>query len=312
VDVSKIASIALAMDMINQGFRSLAGLSNTLASVQASSDRIATEILDVPEEPIQDSGKTVLKSPRGDVEFRNVSFVYPDGTKALNNVSFTLPAGTSLALVGPSGAGKSTIADLLLRFYEPTSGEILIDGVDARELSIESVRAMIGVVPQATFLFAGTIEDNVRLGLESASLADLQEALTAAHAAEFVNEMHGRTTQELGERGIRLSGGQMQRVAIARALIRKPTILLLDEATSALDATSEKAVSEALVDIMKERTTLMIAHRLTTAARADRLMYLKAGSIVESGSHAELMAANGEYAALFRVFSSGIIGSQLG
>jgi subfamily B ATP-binding cassette protein MsbA len=310
--VSDITAIALAMDTINQGFKNLASLSNTMAGVEASSTRIANEILDVPEEAIHETGRQQLASPRGDVEFRNVSFVYPDGTQALDNVSFKLPAGSSLALVGPSGAGKSTIADLLLRFYEPTSGEIFIDGVESRQLSIESVRAMIGVVPQSTFLFVGTIEENVRLGLPSASDADLTEALKAAHAEEFVQEMHGRTTQELGERGIRLSGGQMQRVAIARALIRKPTILLLDEATSALDATSEKAVSEALVDIMKERTTLMIAHRLTTAARADNLLYLKAGRVVESGSHTELMAANGEYAALFRVFSSGVFGSELG
>lgn len=307
VQVSDITAIALAMDTINQGFRNLASVSNTLAMVSASSERISVQILDIPEEDVHDTGKTVLPNPKGEVEFRNVSFSYPDGTEALRNVSFKLPAGTSLALVGPSGAGKSTIADLLLRFYEPTDGQILIDGVDANDLSLQSVRAMIGVVPQATFLFAGTIEDNVRLGGTDVTDADLAFALKAAHAEEFVADMNDRTSHELGERGTKLSGGQMQRVAIARALVRKPTILLLDEATSALDASSEKAVSEALVDVMKDRTTLMIAHRLTTAARADKILFLNSGRVVEQGSHAELMAANGEYAALFRLFSSGLL-----
>jgi len=306
LQVSEIAAVVLAMDTINQGFRALGNVSNTYASVQAASDRIYREVLDV-EEAHEKPGGTILPNPRGEIEFRDVSFIYPDGTPALSNVNFKITPGTSLALVGPSGAGKSTIADLMLRFYEPTSGQVLFDGVDVKELDVFWLRRHIGVVPQQTFLFAGSIEDNVRLGSPDATEDDLKLALKQAHAEEFVREMGQRDTPVLGERGVKLSGGQMQRVAIARALVRQPTILLLDEATSALDATSEKAVTEALDEVMKQRTTLFIAHRLTTAARADRILVLSRGMVIEEGSHAALMDSNGAYAGLFRAFSGGIL-----
>lgn len=306
LQVSAIAAVVLSMDTINQGFRALGNVSNTYASVQAASDRIYREVLDV-EEAHEKPGGTILRSPRGEIEFRDVSFVYPDGTPALSHVNFKIMPGTSLALVGPSGAGKSTIADLMLRFYEPTSGQVLFDGVDVKELDVFWLRRHIGVVPQQTFLFAGSIEDNVRLGSPDATDEDLKLALKQAHAEEFVREMGQRDTPVLGERGIKLSGGQMQRVAIARALVRQPTLLLLDEATSALDATSEKAVTEALDEVMKQRTTLFIAHRLTTAARADRILVLSRGMVIEEGSHTALMEANGAYAGLFRAFSGGVL-----
>lgn len=301
-----IVAMAFALDTINQGFRSLGGVSNTYAGVQAASDRIHREVLDVPDAH-EAIGTRTIEDPVGLIEFENVSFAYPDGTTALKNVSFKIEPNRSLALVGPSGAGKSTIADLVLRFYEPTEGRILFDGVDLRDISISWLRSQIGVVPQQTFLFAGSIEDNLRLGNEDATDDEVKVALRAAHAEEFSNEMALRETSTLGERGIRLSGGQMQRIAIARALIRRPKVLLLDEATSALDATSERAVTEALDEIMKQRTTLFIAHRLTTAARADKVLVLARGEVVEQGSHTELMALNGQYAALFRVFSGGIL-----
>lgn len=304
--VSEIAAVVLAMDTINQGFRALGNVSNTYASVQAASDRIYREVLDV-EEAHERPGGVVLPNPTGHIEFRDVSFEYPDGTQALRNVSFKIEPGTSLALVGPSGAGKSTIADLMLRFYEPTSGQVLFDGVDVRELDVFWLRKQIGVVPQHTFLFAGSIEENVRLGAPDSTDEELNLALRQAHAEEFVREMGSRDTPTLGERGVKLSGGQMQRVAIARALVRQPAVLLLDEATSALDATSEKIVTEALDEVMKQRTTLFIAHRLTTAARADRILVLSRGEVVETGSHAELVAANGAYAGLFRAFSGGVL-----
>lgn len=305
--VSNLLALALAMDMMNQGFRSLGNIGNTYAAVQAASARIYAQILDVPATMQDQDAALRLENPVGRVEFCDVSFAYPDGTEALRNVSFVLEPGTSLALVGPSGAGKTTIADLVLRFYDPTGGKILFDGVDLRELSPSWLRAQIGVVPQHTFLFAGSIESNVRMGAPEASDEDVAEALRRAHAEQFTREMTERVDGALGERGVKLSGGQMQRVAIARALVRKPTLLVLDEATSALDATSEKIVTQALDEVMHSRTTLFIAHRLTTAARADRILYLRRGEVVEQGSHRELMERNGEYAALFRIFSSGVI-----
>jgi len=307
LSVAGLASSIFALDTINQGLRSLASVSNTYAQVEAAAQRIYEEILEQPDEHLDVRGEERIASPRGRLEFKNVSFSYPDGTPALRNVSFVIEPGTSLALVGASGAGKSTIADLVLRFYDPGDGAILLDGIDLRRLDVGWLRAQFGVVPQQTFLFAGTIEENVRLAAPTACDREVAEALEVAHAQEFVAEMSSRTSDKLGERGLKLSGGQMQRVAIARALVRKPTLLVLDEATSALDAKSEKIVTEALQGVMRGRTTLFIAHRLTTAARADRILHLRQGQVVEQGSHKELMEANGEYAALFRVFSSGLI-----
>lgn len=306
VKLGDVLALGFAMDRVNQGFKTVGGVSNTFAMVQAASGRIYEEILDVPESKEFEGGRC-LPDPQGEIRFENVTFDYPDGTRALTGVSFEIQPGTSLALVGSSGAGKSTIADLLMRFYDPGEGRILFDGVDLRELDVRWLRSQIGVVPQQTFLFADTIEENVRIGDPDATDEEVKEALQQANAHEFAQEMCHRTSAELGERGIRLSGGQMQRVAIARALVRKPTVLLLDEATSALDATSEKAVTEALSDIMTTRTTLFIAHRLTTAARADKILVLTRGQVVEYGSHSDLLAANGTYAGLFRAFSSGVL-----
>jgi subfamily B ATP-binding cassette protein MsbA len=309
MNVPKLATMAFALDAINQGFKGISGLSSTYASVQAAADRIYSEVLDVPEPP-ENSGSKVLDQVTGHIEFRDVSFVYPDGTPALKNVSFAIEPGQSLALVGPSGAGKSTIADLLLRFYEPTSGMILLDGVDIKEIDSKWMRTQIGVVPQQTFLFAGSIDDNLRLGSPVATDSDIVQALENAHALDFTNEFRERNVPVLGERGVKLSGGQMQRIAIARALVRDPKILLLDEATSALDAASESAVTEALQEVMTRRTTLFIAHRLTTAARADMIVFLNKGEIVEVGTHKDLIAIDGAYAAQFRLFTSGVLGDS--
>jgi len=306
LQVADIAALIFGLDIINQGFRSYGNVKNTLSQVGAASDRIYSEILDVDEEP-RPIGGVAVQEPHGLIEFREVSFSYPDGTRALDHVSFRIEPGQSLALVGRSGAGKSTIADLMLRFYDPTEGQVLLDGVDVRELDVDWLRRQIGVVPQHTFLFAGSIEENVRMGQPNASQEEIAEALSQAHAAEFVSEMSLRTDPALGERGVKLSGGQMQRIAIARALVRKPLILLLDEATSALDANSERAVTEALDEVMHSRTTLMIAHRLTTAARADRIIHLRQGQVIEKGTHAELLKANGPYAEMYRAFSQGVM-----
>ncbi len=312
LQISQIVALTYALDIINQGARSLANVNNTYNQVQAAADRIYGEVLDVPEEHLRDDG-VELPSPSGRIEFRNVTFEYPDGTRALNNVSFVIEPGTSLALVGPSGAGKSTIADLLLRFYDPTSGQILLDGVDIRELRTPWYRRLFGVVPQQTFLFAGTILDNLRLGDADAPDDAVKRAAEMAHADGFVSSTPDGYMTVLGERGVRLSGGEGQRLAIARALVRDPLVLLLDEATSNLDAVSERAVTGALTELMCQKTTLFIAHRLTTAARATRILVLRRGEIVESGSHQELMVHDGVYAGMYAAFSSGILeGGELG
>lgn len=302
--VSQIVALTLAMDQINQGARSFANMNNTYNQVTAAAERLQREVLEVEEEPLQ-SGAMQLASIKGDVEFRNVSFAYPDGTLALRDVNFTIPAGTSLALVGPSGAGKSTIADLLLRFYDPTEGQILLDGTDLRELDLAWLRQQFGVVPQQTFLFAGTIEDNLRLGAVDAPAAQVERAAAQAHVDAFVARMPDGMQTQLGERGTRLSGGEMQRLAIARALARDPKVLVMDEATSNLDAVSEKYVTEALDQVMTERTTLFIAHRLTTASRASRIAVIRRGELIEIGSHTELMAKDGVYAGMFHAFTAG-------
>ena len=311
LQVADLGALLLALDIVNQGFRSYGSVNNTYGQVQAASQRIYDEILNVPEP--RDDGPTAktLENPTGRLEFRNVGFTYPDGTPALKNVSFVLEPGTSLALVGPSGAGKSTIADLVLRFYDPTEGQILFDGVDARELKASHVRSQIGVVPQETFLFAGSIRDNILLGSPGAGEEEMRAAAEAAHVGAFVDLIPEGYDTELGERGVRVSGGEMQRIAIARALVRKPTLLLLDEATSNLDAVSEKAVQGALDEIMKQRTTLFIAHRLTTAARADRIAMMRKGELIECGSHKELMERGGAYAAMYFAFSSGVLDDAL-
>ena len=304
---SALAPFILALDGVNQGLRNIGALKQTLAQVQAGTDRIYDNILNVPDAHVDSQSSKEIASPAGLIEFRNVSFAYPDGTQALTNVSFTLEPGHSLALVGSSGAGKSTIADLLLRFYDPSEGQILFDGVDLRELKVSWLRGHIGVVPQQTFLFAGTIFDNLRLSKPDATEEQCRVAARAAYADGFIEMMPNGYETELGERGIRLSGGEMQRVAIARALVREPAVLLMDEATSALDAVSEKAVQAALDTIMQERTTLFIAHRLTTAARADSILVLSRGEVVEQGSHRALLEADGAYAGMVRAFNSGVL-----
>ncbi|HXH60929.1 MAG TPA: ABC transporter ATP-binding protein [Fimbriimonadaceae bacterium] len=307
LSVEDLGAFIYALDVINQGFKNVGSLNQTLAQVQAATDRIYEEVLDAPETIGDAPNARTIENPVGRIEFKNVSFAYPDGTKALSNVSFVIEPGTSLALVGPSGAGKSTIADLMLRFYDPTEGQVLYDGVDIRELKGQWYRSQIGVVPQQTFLFAGTISDNLRLGKPDASENEIVAAAKAAHADVFIQTTEQEYETVMGERGIRLSGGEGQRIAIARALVRKPNVLLLDEATSNLDAHSERIVTNALTEIMQTRTTLFIAHRLTTAARATNVLVLRKGETLEYGTHDALVAKGGVYAGMYKAFTSGVL-----
>ncbi len=244
---------------------------------------------------------TDMPSPaRGEVSFEGVTFHYPSrpDEPALEDVSFKIAAGETVALVGPSGAGKSTIFSLLLRFFDPATGSVSIDGVDVRNARLEDVRERLSVVPQDVSLFADTVIENIRYGTPGASLEDVHGAATAAHADKFIKDLPNGYDTQLGERGVMLSGGQRQRIALARSLLRAAPVLLLDEATSALDAESEQEVQKALEEVMRGRTTLVIAHRLATVKQADRILVVQDGRIVEEGDHGTLSQAGGLYGRL--------------
>ena len=245
---------------------------------------------------------------RGDVGFENVSFAYPARPDVIvvDNVSLSVRAGEKVAIVGPSGAGKSTLFHLLLRFYDPARGTISLDGVPVKSADPVDVRARIALVPQDSVVFAASARENIRFGRPDASDAEVERAADLAHATEFLRRLPGGFEAQLGERGVTLSGGQRQRIAIARAILRDAPLLLLDEATSALDAESETLVQTALEELMRHRTTLVIAHRLATVLSCDRILVMDQGRIVEQGTHAELVAANGLYARLARLQFEGV------
>lgn len=310
--VASLLAFGFALDKIVNGAKGVGVISQVYNQVTAAMGRIHSLVLDVPNESHETSGKQIIEKPTGRIEFKEVSFSYPDGTVALKRVSFVIEAGESAALVGRSGAGKSTIADLLLRFYDPCEGLITFDNVDIRELDINWYRRQIGVVPQQNMLFAATLAENIALGKPDAPIAEIERASHLAHADEFINSMPEKYDSLIGEKGTRLSGGEVQRVAIARALLINPTVLLLDEATSALDAMSEQKVQEALDEVMTRRTTLLIAHRLSTAARANKIIVLAHGELIEQGSHSELLSQNGSYASMVRAFSAGFIDETIG
>jgi len=262
------------------------------------------EILRVePEIAIPRSPRALPVPSRGDVSFDNVSFAYPmrPDLPAIDRVSFAVRAGEKVAIVGPSGAGKSTLFHLLLRFYDTASGTISFDGVPVKQADPREVRSHIALVPQDSVVFAASARENIRFGRPDASDAEVERAAELAHAAEFIRRLPLGFEAQLGERGVMLSGGQRQRIAIARAILRDAPLLLLDEATSALDAESETLVQTALEELMRHRTTLVITHRLATVLSCDRILVLDQGRIVEQGSHASLVAANGLYARLARL-----------
>jgi len=271
----------------------------------ASAERIF-EVLDAPTETAADRGTITAPTFATSLEFDRVSFAYGDDAPALSEVSFSARKGEVIALVGASGAGKSTLIDLLPRFLEPTSGRITLDGIDLRHITLESLRALTGIVSQDTVLFNDTVRANVAFGRTQVTPAQLEAAARAANAMSFIEELPEGWDTNLGERGSRLSGGQRQRLAIARALLSDPPILILDEATSALDVESERLVQEAIDRLLAGRTVFVIAHRLATIQHADRILVLERGQLVEQGTHADLLARNGAYARLHAMqFSRG-------
>jgi ATP-binding cassette subfamily B protein len=285
---------------------SLGQLSEVWGEVSAASGAAERlfEILHVKSAITAPVSPRALPQPaRGDVVLDNVSFAYPTRPDALavNGVSLAVKSGEKVAIVGPSGAGKSTLFHLLLRFYDPASGVISFDGVAIRDADPREVRARIALVPQDSVAFAATARENIRFGRPNATDAEVERAADQAHATEFVRRLPGGFEAELGERGVTLSGGQRQRIAIARAILRDAPLLLLDEATSSLDAESETLVQTALEELMRHRTTLVIAHRLATVLSCDRILVMDQGRIVEQGTHASLVAAGGLYARLARL-----------
>jgi ATP-binding cassette subfamily B protein len=285
---------------------SVAGLSEVWGDVLRAAgamERIG-ELLAERAEVVAPAQPLALPSPmRGALQFDDVTFHYPTrpNTAALEGFTLNVQPGETVALVGPSGAGKSTVFALLLRFYDPQSGSVKLDGLDLRALALPDLRGAIALVPQETIIFSGSAADNIRFGRQDASEAEVIDAAKAAEAHEFISALDNGYDAEMGERGVRLSGGQRQRVAIARAILRNAPLLLLDEATSALDAQSEAAIQQALERLEKGRTTLVIAHRLATVQRADRIVVMDGGRIVAQGTHESLLAEGGLYAELARL-----------
>jgi subfamily B ATP-binding cassette protein MsbA len=297
--IDKFASFVAAMLLAQQPVRTLSQLWTTLTEGISSADRIFA-VIDQAPRIVEKPGAKPLVARGGAIRFDNVVFGYHADAPALDGVSFEIPPGRKIALVGPSGAGKSTIFNLLLRFYDCDGGTISIDGQDIRGVTLASLRANIALVTQESILFDETVADNIALGRQGASRAEIEEAARNAAADGFIRALDKGYDTRVGEGALTLSGGQRQRLAIARAMLREAPILLLDEATSALDTDSERQVQEALGRLMKGKTTIVIAHRLSTVVDADRIYVMDRGGIAESGTHAELLARKGLYARLYR------------
>jgi len=282
-----------------QPIKRLGGLNNSIQRGMAGVKRVF-ELMDTEPDLLEPSDAVPLLPVRGAVAFRDVSFTYDGPQPVLRDVSFEVCSGELVAIVGASGAGKSTLVDLIPRFYDPTAGRVEIDGTDVRRVTLRSLRQQIGIVTQEVILFDDTVHNNIAYGQWEVAPERVGEAARIAHAAEFIERLpHGYDTR-IGERGVRLSGGEKQRIAIARAVLRDPPILILDEATSALDAESERLVQDALDRLMKGRTTFVIAHRLSTIIRADKILVLEQGEVVEAGTHQQLLEARGAYHRLYQ------------
>ena len=289
--ISYIAAVALLIDPISLTTSNY----NEFKQGEASVVRIF-ELLAIEPTVVETDNALELNLTTGKVEYRQVSFAYQPQQPVLKEINLVASPGETIALVGASGAGKSTLVNLLPRFYNLDRGAILIDGIDIQDVSLKSLRRNIGIVPQETIIFSGTIAKNIAFGQTEFNLEEVQTAAKIANAHQFIRELPQEYYTYVGERGVNLSGGQRQRIAIARAVLLNPQILILDEATSALDSESEALVQEALERIMQDRTVFVIAHRLATVRRANRILVLEQGEIVESGTHTELLDRNGRYA----------------
>ena len=298
MSAGEFLSFFTAMGMLVKPAKSLVNINKPLQTAMAAGESVFG-LIDEDEE--HNDGTKLLEDSKGAIQFNNVSFGYSDEATVLNNINLDIKPGETIALVGSTGSGKTTIIQLLAKFYSPNSGTITIDGVDISEFEIDSLRSQIAFVDQNVRLFNDTVKGNIALGqIDTMNDAQIENAAKVSNSHEFIQQLSNQFDTEIGEDGTKLSGGQRQRLAIARAIAKDSPILILDEATSALDSATEKQVQQAIDEMQKDRTTIIIAHRLSTVQKADRIIVLRHGEIIEQGSHQELLDANGEYAGLYK------------
>jgi ATP-binding cassette, subfamily B, multidrug efflux pump len=300
ISVGNIAEFVIYVAYLTWPVASLGYTVNTFQKSLASWERI-DKVLSEPIDIREREGAFEPTTPEGEIVFKNVSFIYPGTSEyALKSINFEIKAGSTVAFVGRTGAGKTTLVNLIPRLFDPSEGEIFVDGVNVKEWNLSTLRRIIGYVPQETFLFSTTLKENIAFGVDSASMAEIEEAAESAQVLDNILEFEKKFETIVGERGITLSGGQKQRTAIARALIKKPKIVILDDSLSAVDTNTEDAILKHLNTSLKEKTTITISHRISTVKNADTIFYIEEGSIVEEGSHNELLRKKGLYARMYQ------------